>query len=54
MSQVKIEIEGYCDGFAVIIDGERFYFDQEGTVEELATAFERVAEDCEITYEEVY
>jgi hypothetical protein len=57
MDIVKVRIEDYCDGFAVILidkDGleERFRFDQEDTREELVAAFKKLGIKAE--YKEIY
>lgn len=49
----KIVIEEYYDGFAVIVDEERFHFDQEESVEGLVAVFKAVGCD-DVGYEEVY
>lgn len=48
----KIEINDYYDGFDIVIDGERFSFDQEDTREKLVDVFNKLG--YYPTYEEVY
>lgn len=47
----KVQIEDMNDGFAIIIDNERFEFDQEDTREKLVDVFEKLGLTAE--YEEV-
>lgn len=50
----KIRIEHYCDGFAVIVDDERWMFGQEGdNISELVDVFHKLGFK-NVTYEEVY
>lgn len=51
---MKIIIEDYYDGFAVIVDGERFSIDQEDSRELLFDAFKKACPEAEVLYDEVY
>jgi hypothetical protein len=52
MTEKVVEIEGYCDGFSVTVDGVNFYFSQEDSVEGLKDMFEELGVNA--TYQEVY
>jgi len=47
-----VEIEEVCDGFAIIVDGVRFSFDQEEDKKGLIKVFKKLG--ITATYEEVY
>jgi len=51
---MKILIEDYCDGFVIIVDGERFSIDQEDDRSLLEDVFKKVCPNAEVVYEEVY
>lgn len=51
---IKVEIEEMCDAFAITVNGDRFYFNQEGDKTGLLDVFEALDLDIEVTYEEVY
>jgi hypothetical protein len=52
MTEKEVEIEEYCDGFSIIVDGVNFYFSQEENVEGLKEMFEELGVNA--TYQEVY
>jgi len=47
----KVQIEDLYDGFVIIVDDERFVFDQEDTREKLVDVFEKLGFTAD--YEEV-
>lgn len=47
-----ILVEEMCDAFAITIDGERFYFDQEDGKKKLVDVFNKLG--LTVKYEEVY
>jgi hypothetical protein len=48
----EVVIEEYYDGFAIIVNGKRFLFDQEDTVQRLQDVFAELGVPAE--FEEVY
>lgn len=56
----KVSIQEEHGGFAITVNGERFHFDQEDSVEGLVAVFDKIndmipnLEHIESTYEEVY
>jgi len=48
---MDIKIEDYYDGFAVIVNGKRFSFDQEDDRELLAEAFKEANPAATVNYE---
>lgn len=51
---MEILIESYSDAFVIVVDGERFHFNQEDTLEELVDAFKKVNPGAVVKFEEVY
>jgi hypothetical protein len=52
----EILIEEWADGFSIVVDGERFHFDQEDGVKDLVKVFKRVVDEKKwtIKYEEAW
>lgn len=49
----NVHIEEYYGGFAIYVNGERFSFDQEDSVEGLVNVFQLLVGKDKVTYEEV-
>ena len=50
----EISIEEYCDGFAVVVNGQRYIFDQEDSIRHLQEIFLKVDPEAKVTFEECY
>lgn len=52
MTEYVVIIEEHSDAFAITVNGERFYFNQEDSIEGLVDVFAKLGIEAE--YEEVY
>lgn len=51
---MKVRIEEYYDGFAIIVGERRWAFDQGESIKELENALSYCCPGADIEYEEVY
>lgn len=51
---MKVIIEEFCDGFAVIVNGERHYFDQEDSISGLIDVVKKINPNADVTHKEIY